>query len=183
MSFLHDKHVIGVNVAFQIGDWIDLVFFGDSGFFLQHQKELAKFPGLKVSTHPKTRDVNWVKFIAKDSNHPKGISSNPKMISWNSNSGAAAISVAAHAGASRIILLGFDMKLNTTNDKHWHTLYGSPDKSDPQRKRKMPFRRHLLGFPEIAKDAKRMGIEILNISPDSAINCFRKVTVKELQNE
>ena len=180
MSYLHDKHVIGVNVAYLIGDWIDLVFFGDSGFFLQNQKELAKFPGLKVSSHPKVRDTSWVKFLPRDSEHPKGISSNPKKVSWNSNSGAAAISIAAHAGANRIILLGFDMKLNAAEDKHWHTLYGHPDKKDERRKRKMPFRRHLLGFPEIAKDAKRMGIEIINACPDSAIECFRKATVKEL---
>ena len=44
----------------------------------------------------------------------------------------------------------------------------------------MPFHRHLRGFPQIAKDAKQMGVEILNASPDSAIECFRKVTVKEL---
>lgn len=24
MSYLHDKHVIGINVAFLIGDWIDM---------------------------------------------------------------------------------------------------------------------------------------------------------------
>jgi hypothetical protein len=38
MSFLHDKHVIGINVAYLIGDWIDIVFFGDVGFFLKHQQ-------------------------------------------------------------------------------------------------------------------------------------------------
>ena len=34
MSFLHDKHVIGVNVAYLLGDWVDMVFFGDKGFFI-----------------------------------------------------------------------------------------------------------------------------------------------------
>jgi hypothetical protein len=44
----------------------------------------------------------------------------------------------------------------------------------------MPFHKHLHGFPEIAKDAKRMGVTILNASPDSAIECFKKVNVKDL---
>ena len=44
----------------------------------------------------------------------------------------------------------------------------------------MPFHRHLQGFPAIAADAKWRGIEILNASPDRAITCFRKVSVKEL---
>jgi hypothetical protein len=51
MQALHSKHVIGINVAFMIGDWIDMVFFGDGGFFLKHKAALAKFPGLKVTCH------------------------------------------------------------------------------------------------------------------------------------
>ena len=177
---LHDKHVIGINVAYLLGDWIDLVFFGDGGFFLQHQEGLSKFNGLKVSCHPKANAINWVKYVAKDKDHPKGISSNPRMVSWNGNSGAAAISIAVHAGAKRVILLGFDMKLNASQDQHWHDIYGRGKARDQKKLMKMPFHRHLRGFPEIVKDAKRMGVEIINASPDSAITCFRKVTVKEL---
>lgn len=56
MSFIHDKHVIGINVAYLIGNWIDIIFFGDIGFFLKHQQGLASFPGLKVSCHPQMED-------------------------------------------------------------------------------------------------------------------------------
>ena len=180
MTSLHDKHVIGVNVAYLIGDWIDMVFFGDSGFFLQHQGALSKFQGLRVSCHPKAESISWVKYLSRDKSHPLGISSNPKKVSWNGNSGAAAISVAANAGAKRIILLGFDMKLGGDNVQHWHDLYGRSAINDERRARKMPFHRHLRGFPEIARDAKNRGIEVLNASTDSAIECFRKVSVKEL---
>jgi len=180
MASLHNKHVIGVNVAYLIGDWIDMVFFGDGGFFLQHQERLAKFHGLKVSCSPKTNDLSWVKYLSRDKGRSLGISSNPKMVSWNGNSGAAAISVAVHAGAKRVILLGFDMKVSDTHNQHWHDLYGRGTIDDERRRRKMPFHRHLRGFPEIAKDARRMGVEILNCCLDSAIECFRKVTVQEL---
>lgn len=180
MSALHDKHVIGINVAYQIGDWIDMVFFGDGGFFLKYQERLSQFPKLRVSCSPKTADVSWVKYLMRDGQHPRGISSNPKAVSWNGNSGAAAISIAANAGAKRIILLGFDMKLGDHKDQHWHDLYGRGVINDDRRARKMPFHKHLRGFPAIAEDAKKRGIEILNASPDSAIECFRKVTVKEL---
>ena len=44
----------------------------------------------------------------------------------------------------------------------------------------MPFDRHLRGFSDMAKDAKRRGIEIINASPDSAITCFPKYSIKEL---
>jgi hypothetical protein len=185
MKAIHNKHVIGINVAFMIGDWIDMVFFGDGGFFLKHKADLAKFPGLKVTCHGGANGDSWVKFLARDGKKPRGISSSSNFVSWNSNSGAAAISVAAWAGAKRIILLGFDMTLSSDNRQHWHNVYGRGviDIKDQRRLRKLPFDRHLRGFAEIANDAQRMGIEILNASPISAITQFRKVTVKEILNE
>jgi hypothetical protein len=183
MSFLHDKHVIGINVAFMIGDWIDMVFFGDKGFFLKYEADIAAFPGLKVSSHPIADKYNWLKYVPTDHNHPRGISENPKMVSWNHNSGAAAISVAVNAGAKRVILLGFDMKLGEGDHQHWHDLYGrfaNRANRDPRKPQQMPFDRHLKGFDYIAKDAKKRGVEILNANPNSAINQFPKMSMKEL---
>ena len=179
MSFLHNKHVIGINVAYLIGDWIDMVFFGDASFFLPHQQRLALFPGMKVSCHAGVEKYKWVRYVGKDPNKTKGISNNLNMVSWNGNSGAAAISVAAHAGAKRIMLLGFDMSLDN-NRQHWHDIYHRGNKPDLK---KMPFNRHLRGFSDIAKDARRLGIEIVNVSPNSAINEFRKVSLKDFMNE
>jgi hypothetical protein len=122
---------------------------------------------------------DWVKYVPRERTHPKGISDNPKMASWNGNSGAAAISVAANMGAKRIILLGFDMKLDDSKKQHWHDLYGR-SKRDPKKPFNLPFNRHLQGFAEIAKDAKRRGIEILNACPDSMIKEFPKFTVNQL---
>lgn len=180
MEPLHKRHVIGINVSFMIGDWIDMAFFGDPNFFLQYQVELAKFPGLRVSCAPNTENVPWVKFLAREGSHGKGISTNPYKVSWNGNSGAAAISVAAHAGAKRIILLGFDMTLGENKMQHWHDIYKKGPATNEKRLRKLPFHRHLIGFGQIAKDAKRMGIEILNASPKSVITEFPKYSVKEL---
>jgi hypothetical protein len=120
------------------------------------------------------------KYLAKDTSHTKGISDNPKMVSWNGNSGAAAISLAVHTGAKRIILLGFDMKLSSSKTQHWHNLYGRGVIQDNKKLMKLPFDRHLRGFADIAKDAKRMGIEILNCCPDSAIKEFPRYSLKEL---
>ena len=186
MKALHDKHVIGINVAYLIGNWIDIILFGDDSFFLKHQKGLSEFPGLKVSCYPKDRNIPWVKFLARDNRHPKGISINPKTVSWNLNTGSAAISIAVHTGAKRIILLGFDMKLDENEVQHWHDLYGRRKSWKERNKSKpdgLPFERHLTGFPIIAKDAKMLGVEILNASPESAIQDFPKFTVKQLLHD
>ena len=141
---------------------------------------MANFPGLKVSCTPQTDRYDWVKTVMRDPNHTKGISPNPKSVSWNNNSGAAAISLAAHAGAKRIFLLGFDMKLGKNKAQHWHDVYHRMENMDAKRIMHLPFDRHLMGFPIIAKDAERLGITIINVCPDSAIQEFKKVSLSQL---
>ncbi len=179
-SVLHNKHVIGINIAFLIGDWIDMVFFGDSNFFLKWESKLRVWNGLKVSCHSITEGVNWVKYLMKDTKRPHGITSNPNKISWNGNSGAAAISVAVNAGAKRIFLLGFDMKLGEGNKQHFHGEYLSKRRIVPQNPRKnLPFYRHLPGFAFIKNDADAMGVKIYNVNPNSAIVELPKISLYE----
>lgn len=180
MEVLHERHIIGVNMAYRIGNWIDIVAFGDSGFFLREREGLSKFPGLKVAFHSTSKNETWVKFLGRDPKS-KGLSTNSGRVCWNGNSGAAAINVAVHTGAKRIFLLGFDMKIGVNKFQHWHNLYnkGPVQDTDQRRVRKLPFERHMVGFPVIAEDAKALGITIINVCPDSAIQCFQKMTLKE----
>jgi hypothetical protein len=181
MSYLHDKHCIGINMSYKIGTWIDMVFFGDNNFFFQNMDELAKFPGLKISCHSQVEPYKWVKYLPKDA-RGRGISDNPKMVCWNNNSGAAAISVAVNAGARRVFLLGFDMKIGEKNMQHWHDYYKKGECTDLRRIQKLPFDRHLRGFAAIKADAKKMGVEIFNCSPESTIPEFPKISIEELFN-
>lgn len=174
---IHDKHVIGVNNAYQIGTWIDVMFFGDCSWYNVHRHPLAKWPGLKITCCNRFRgkhkeNMEGVKYVEKNNKCTYGLTpGNPSKISWNSNSGAAAINVAVHFGVKRIILLGFDM--NTDGKKtHWHR--GHNPKKTP------PFKRHLRGFSPIAEVAEEIGVEILNCSQESAITHFPKVALSEV---
>lgn len=183
MEAIHTKHVIGINISFMIGNWIDIMFFGDSGFFERYQSDLAKFQGLKITCNNTVgKTVNWVKYTPCDPSRRKGISKFTNMVSWNGNSGAAAISIAAHTGAKRIILLGFDMKLSPEKRQHWHDVYQRGKIETEKQQMNLPFDKFLRGFQYIAADAKKRGIEIINASPDSAITQFPKCSVKELLN-
>ena len=184
MEPIHDKHVIGINAAYVLGDWLDMVFFGDVKFYLMNRFRLAEFGRLKVSSHPKVNTPQYrddkIKYLSRDKNHVKGISPHNDKVSWNGNSGAAAISLAAHTGVKRIYLLGFDMALNEEKQQqHWHNHYVKQNNGRVAAKR-LPFARHLLGFPIIATDAKARGIEIINVNPNSNINEFEKVNLKDV---
>ena len=179
---IHGKHVIGVNNTYRIGTWIDAVFFGDCHWYLEHRPMLALFPKLKVTccdrfANKPVANCEGIKYLAKDRKKARGISEDPTTVSWNHNSGSAAISLAAHFGVRRIVLLGFDMALDGKNISHWHGSHLGPNRKP---KNKPPFARHLQGFPVIAEDAKKRGIEILNCSPISTIKEFPIVELKEV---
>lgn len=187
LSTIHDKHVIGINVAFQFGEWVDIVFFGDHKFYLYQQADLTRYKGIKVSSHHRFEGREYegmnVRYMPLDNKKTYGISNRPGCVCWNQNSGAAAISLAVHLGAKRIILVGFDMTLGIDGKKHFHTVYSRRQKGEriPDNSRiKMPFGRHLKGFPAIAADAYKMGIEIINASPKSTIDVFPKRKVEDL---
>lgn len=177
---IHDKNVIGVNIAFMLGDWISVLYFCDSGFFRNYKDDILAFKNIKATcvNHLPRQAINSgelrnIKRMKRDMRY--GLSPKADTICWNYNSGGAAIDFAAHAGVKRILLLGFDMTA-VENKTHWHS--GFPTYKKPT----VPgsFRRFLRSFPSIAADAKRNRIEILNISPESKIKEFPKVKLEEV---
>lgn len=187
LATIHSKHIIGVNVAYQFGSWVDFCFFGDKGFFLTNQIGLSDYRKVVVTCCEKIgqKQLPWIKYLSqeKESNgHYKvGISTNPEMVCWNTNSGAAAISLAAWTGVKRIVLVGFDMTLDAINkEQHFHNNYREKGKSALLKPKQLPFDLHLTPWGAIKSDADNMGIEILNTSLNSAIKEIPKVHIKEL---
>lgn len=199
--------VLGVNKAFRLGDWVDAIFFGDQKFYTYFRKEMIEtYGGLKISTVAKCeRDKNF-KHIGKDRQKRHGISEKKDMVCWNKNSGCASINLAYHFGGKRIVLLGFDMKPMRDSEPmkeaqarakrdpkftplstHWHD--GYPEFSRPGRNAKgevptkLPYHRYLGTIPTIAKDAKRLGIEIIDCSLEGALSAWPKRAVEEVIRE
>ena len=138
---------------------------------------IGNFPGLKVTCAPRFANKpkeksEGIKYLAKDKKKRQGIGDDRSKVSWNQNSGAASITLARHLGVKRIVLLGFDMQLGVGQAAHWHKGHGSP--------KPPPFRKHLMGWESIARDAQVGNIEIVNANPDSMIEVFPKVTVESL---
>jgi hypothetical protein len=185
LSHLHDKHVIGINAAYLIGNWIDFVLFGDYGFYTKNEEALLKYPKTVISCCEERsfkKLHSAIKYVKRNRRQARGLTiDNPYMISWNGNTGAAGINLAVLMGAKKIYLLGFDMKLDESKYQHWHSEYKSfENRGKFTQPKKLPFRNHLPGFNYIHKNAKKHGIEIINVSPDSAITEFPKVSLKDL---
>lgn len=172
---LHTKNVVGTNIAFMLGSWVSVFYFCDRTFFRVHREKILAFPNLKV-TCVSSLDRNLlpetlnIKRLKRD--YRPGLSFKPDTICWNHNSGAAAINFAILAGAKRILLLGFDMNPQDGRT-HWHNAYSSNTL-------RASFNRFLSKYPALAADAKKNKIEILNISPNSALDCFPKMELKDV---
>ena len=177
MRYLHDKHVIGVNGAFQLGSWVSVCAFMDWQWYEEHEKPiLTQFAGLRVTTNEAVKELSYVKhhikYLAPERNKVYGISNEQGMCAQNGNSGAFAINVAYHLGVKRIYLLGFDMNI-TEGVSHFHGEYKDTWTETI-------INTHLRCFPDIARDAEQYGLEIYNVNPDSAIDCFPKITMEDV---
>ena len=171
---LRGRRVIAVNMAYKLGDWIDVLFFGDCRWLRDNVKGLSTFAGLKVTTCEQHRGRPGI-HVVKRRNSPQGLSSDPATVTWNLSSGACAINLAVHFGVKRIVLLGYDMKSQGATH-HWHDYYVPARKG----KRYNPYTRFTKPFPSIAEALKKKKIECVNACDDSALNVFPVIKLEDV---
>ncbi len=174
---IHDKHIIGINNAYKLGDWIDILMFGDAKWYEAHYRALRNYSALIVTCSERLdRRFTGIKRILRDHDHRRGITTRQGCVSWNRNTGAAAINLAYHLGVKTVFLLGFDMDYDDQGYTHW---FGSHAGDGQFSAVVPPFETHLKGFAQICADAKKLGLEILNVNLSSKIEEFPKVTLEQ----
>jgi len=101
-------------------------------------------------------------------------------IGHGNNSGYGALNLAACLGASPIYLLGFDMSYEKGDSTdmlkvrtHWHEGHPQPHKPDT-------VTRFIDFFRVPAMRTKELGINVINLNPESKLNCFRKMRREEI---
>lgn len=178
LEIIKNKRCIGVNQAFRVWPWIDVLYFGDPGFFSINRLDILAWTGIKVSSFAGVPPIGkgWpsIKRVGRSMSY--GIESKIRThISWNGNSGASAVNLAYWFGAHRVVLVGFDMH-DDAGRHNFHDWY--PDKKDDFER----YERHMKGWPIIARHAKKLNLEIINATPGSAINNFPIMTLEEAVN-
>ena len=164
------QRIIVVNNAYQLAPDADVLYFADTQWWNWHKDDarFINFEGEKISLFgngagTEDADVHIVRQIGG-----RGISTDPAGVMTGSNGGYQALNIAVLAGAKRILLLGIDMK-----GKHWHPEHPAPT-------HEAHYLQYAVHFSEAAKILKKMGIEVLNCSPISALTCFPKVDIASL---
>ena len=164
------RYVIAINTTFRRAPWSDMLYACDGEWFRAVDKAtgtryIDEATGVMGRSRMWTQDKSaadafGLHYIASD--RAPGLSRDPRRINQGNNSGYQAINIAYHAGAKRMILLGFDCKPG-----HWHAPHPSPlSNRGPVDKWKRNFR-------GLAADLEREGIEVVNCSPGTALTAFK----------
>lgn len=166
---LHHRHVIGVNNAYQLGTWVDVVFFGDKKWFRWHKHEMEKWPNLIATNCPEEK-FNPPDYVKRVKRIPSGWSTDQDKVAWNQNTGFSAINFASLLGAKTIVMIGFDM--NSRKDSngehfHWHPEHPAQEHLKTSHD---DFDRFLTDVHLMAKRARRdSGVTLINTSLESRI--------------
>lgn len=148
--------------------------YGCDGPWWEKSEGLPKFNGTKLAHDTGVcanyRDVHKIEVV----DHARMLFEEPGTIGSGGNSGFQAINIAAQFGATRILLIGFDM--HAANGVHWYGKNAWRNANNPMDHNYVRWR------DALAKQAgvlKAMGIEVINASPDSALVCFERRSVEE----
>ena len=95
--------------------------------------------------------------------HSRGLGRD--MLHFNCNSGAQAINLAYLLGATRIILLGYDM--GATGNTHW---FGN----HPEGLRNGNYQNYVSNFTQLAADLAQEGVEVINCTRHTSLHQFKR---------
>lgn len=160
LSPLIGRRVIAVKSSHLTWPRADILFFADGRWWRDPALRPKDFDGLIVSTATEVRDAR-VKLMKKMPPHALAEERHAVALARTSTTGA--INLAVHMGAARIVLLGVDGKVAADGTRHCH------GRKWPWPLKDGCFDQQAAEYAAIAPSAARLGVEILNANPASAI--------------
>ena len=145
--------------------WADILYACDGDWWDEHIYEvLSRFKGeLWTQDLPAAEKFGLNRI---EGSSQKGLGK--EKINFGANGGYQMVNLAYLFGAQKIILLGFDMKLGKDKKSHWHG-------DHPRYLNKvMPISKWIDNFNRLASDLKSEGVNVINATRDSALECFQK---------
>jgi len=184
---------IAINDAYLWAPWADVHYFADLHWYADHSRGIAKpklsltavqvrtafaaFAGERCTIEQnqgKNIEDNAVHML-RNRDHPQhgvGLSLDPSALVTGCNGGFQALNLAILAGATTAILLGFDGRPNADGKSHWSGGHPTPTPLDI-------YKQYLRSFSAAQKAIAAAGVQVINCSPDSAIDSFPKMDLAQ----
>lgn len=181
--------VIAINDSYLLAPWADVHYAADAKWHRWHTDGIAKpalglrpedvrarwaaFMGQKCTIQPSEKYVPDSVHVMRNRDHPyygKGLSLDPDYLVTGKHGGFQVLNLAILAGATRILLLGYDASNSQAGARHWHGSH--PIETDSPEQRYQTFRQ---SFIDSQHEIAATGVAVLNCSPTSRIDTFPKI--------
>jgi len=144
------------------------MLYAADGAYWKADAGARAFPGLKVTQDARGAAAMGLCCIKVEARMRVMLFDRFGEIGAGGNSGFQAVNLAAQAGASRIVLVGFDLSL--ARGVHWHGKHGG-GLNNPSALNMARWRADL---DAAAPMLSALGVEVLNASPHSSLTAFEK---------
>lgn len=165
--------VIAVNDAYRLAPWADALYACDAKWWHWHQG-VPNFAGAKWSLDHSA----WHNYRAKypdvvklRNTGPNGLEHAPTGLKSGRNSGYQAINLAVHYGATRILLLGYDMQ-PSGGKSHFFGEHPNQQQS--------PYAMFRRAFESLVKPLEKCGVSVINCTRRSALTAFPKGVLEQV---
>lgn len=159
---LRGRAVIAVNSSYTGVPGNTPVVFHDRRWLGWHAEQMRRWGGPIFTSSPNVQPsfmgrVHFLNKIRPEENGGEFMTDRPDSVAAR-DSGGIGVNLAFHAGARRIVLLGFDMGFETEGEAHWYPEHPIPARLGNYVNRFLP------QYPLIARWLRARGVPLLTIT-------------------
>lgn len=166
--------VIAINESWRLAPWADILYACDANWWIL-RGGVKEFKGLKltfedkaIKLYPDVRKLHVERYGNLLLFGDRG------RVGSGGNGGFQSLNLAAQMMPRKILLVGFDMRIDLGG--HWHPPH-PPPLSNPTTYSNLP--RWIKALDTAADRLRKMGIEVINCSLVSKLTAYRKMTLEE----
>jgi hypothetical protein len=174
------------NNAYQLAPDAELLYGCNYEWWKHYWPEVKDLPCQKWTTNKRASVEFGINWIAEK--NEQGLSTDPNVIHHGHGSGYSLVSMAHREGADRILLLGYDLKYAADYDGKARDVGSGPRHyfgEYPASMQHWPSVSVVRGvhveLVELYRSIHKQGlVEVINCTPDSAIDCFPRMEIDAL---
>lgn len=167
-------HFIAINESWRLAPWAEILLGCDASFW-DAKNGVPEYSGIKLCLERGPTTKNWgINFLpSKRPDDRIVLNEEIGKVGWGGNSGFNAFNLAIQFGCRKVILVGYDMRIDY--GVHWHGKHaegmGNPTRGNAERWRR--------AMDAAAKPVRDHGVMAINCSPISALQNYPKMTFEE----
>lgn len=170
---------VAIKKSFELAPWADVVYGCDAPWW-RGVVGLPGFSGLKLAYDDGIVGQYGIRKVCIEDKHLDEIlTEKTGYVGSGGNSGFQALNLVVQFGARRILLAGVDAH-GEPGREHWYGRNNWNGTNNPSREN---YRRWARAFYSCAPVLQSMGVDVVNLSRESSIKCFRHSSAEEAMRE